>query len=114
VDGRSDVFSLGVVFYEMLSGKPPFLDNTPMDTLAAVLNREPVTYLPGVGAALDRAVRQRMPHSPTSSCDSTGSGRSPSGSSARRCRSTPGTCSRASGTECFSPAAVDRRKRCAS
>ena len=40
--------------------------------------------------------------------------RSPSGSSARRCRSTPRTCSRANGTGCFSPAAVDRRKRCAS
>ena len=39
VDARSDVFSLGVVFYEMLSGTPPFVGETPMDTLAAVLNQ---------------------------------------------------------------------------
>ena len=62
VDARSDVFSLGVVLYEMLSGSPPFLGGTPMDTLAAVLNREPASlgHLPGVGAALDRAVRRAL------------------------------------------------------
>ena len=42
--------------------KPPFLGDTPVDTLAAVLNREPasLSHLPGVGAALDRAVRQAL------------------------------------------------------
>ena len=59
VDARSDVFSLGVVLYEMLSGTPPFLGETPMDTLAAVLNSAPasLSHLPGVGAALDGAVQ---------------------------------------------------------
>jgi serine/threonine-protein kinase len=62
VDARSDVFSLGVVLYEMLSGSPPFLGETPIDTLAAVLNREAasLSHLPGVGAALDRAVQRAL------------------------------------------------------
>jgi eukaryotic-like serine/threonine-protein kinase len=62
VDARSDVFSLGVVCYEMLSGRSPFLGETPIDTLAAVLNREPasLSHLPGVGAALDQAVRHAL------------------------------------------------------
>lgn len=41
VDARSDVFSFGVVVYEMLSGQSPFRRETRVSTLAAVLNVEP-------------------------------------------------------------------------
>jgi len=42
IDFRSDLFSFGVVMYEMSTGKKPFAGNNSLATLNAVLNQRPV------------------------------------------------------------------------
>lgn len=48
IDARADVFSLGIVFYELLSGQRPFAGGTIQDTMAAILMSAPQPLPPSV------------------------------------------------------------------
>jgi WD40 repeat protein len=61
VDARSDVFSFGVVLYELVSGKHPFRRETTVATLSAVLEGEPAelsSVVRGVSPAVVGIVRR--------------------------------------------------------
>jgi eukaryotic-like serine/threonine-protein kinase len=63
VDGRSDIFSLGVILYTLLTGYRPFQGNSAMTVAFKVVNREPIpatildTQLPpGLDYIISRAI----------------------------------------------------------
>lgn len=63
VDARTDVWSLGVVLYEMIAGKGPFKEETTSDVIVSILEREPpklTECAKAVPAELNRIVSKAL------------------------------------------------------
>jgi serine/threonine protein kinase/tetratricopeptide (TPR) repeat protein len=61
MDSRSDIFSVGIVLYEMIAGKHPFLRKTTPSTISAILTNQPpdlINYRKDVPPGLERIVRK--------------------------------------------------------
>jgi Tol biopolymer transport system component len=67
VDGRSDIFSLGAVLYEMVTGKKAFEGESQLSVASAILEKEPApisAIKPMTPPALDHAVKKCLAKAP--------------------------------------------------
>jgi serine/threonine protein kinase/tetratricopeptide (TPR) repeat protein len=63
VEAPSDIFSLGIVLFEMIAGNKPFTGETPLDVLAAILEKEVTSlarFVTDLPWELDRIVRKAL------------------------------------------------------
>jgi serine/threonine protein kinase len=67
IDHRTDIWAMGVVLYELLTGRPPIEEEGVGETLAAVLSKKPQplrALRPEIPPGLDAAVMRCLEHDP--------------------------------------------------
>src|SRR2546425_4955897 len=60
-DSRSDIFSIGAILYEMVTGRRPFTGDSAVETMSAILKEDPPeisTIQKGVPPAVERVIRR--------------------------------------------------------
>ncbi len=65
VDNRSDIYSLGVVMYEMMSGRPPYEGETPVSVAIQHINGgavSPTTLNPNIPGGMEQIIMKAMAH----------------------------------------------------
>ncbi len=65
VDNRSDIYSLGVVMYEMMSGRPPYEGESPVSVAIAHINGGavmPSTLNPNIPGGMEQIIMKAMAH----------------------------------------------------
>lgn len=66
-DARADVYACGIVLYEMLTGRPPFVGDTPMATVAkhaSEMARPPSELVPGIPPSLEAVIMRAIEKAP--------------------------------------------------
>jgi eukaryotic-like serine/threonine-protein kinase len=67
VDARSDIFSFGIVLFEMLTGKTPFRGEHDAAMMYSIVNEEPETiakYKPDISPEVERIIRRALEKDP--------------------------------------------------
>jgi len=67
VDGRADVYSLGIVFYELITGRKPFIADTPLAILFKQMNDplpRPISLVPNLPESVEQVILKALAKQP--------------------------------------------------